>query len=139
MRESVSSSSSSRSGSSSITSTLGCPRSRVLRLILPSPLCLGGLLFRRAQRALHRETEVRPGTARQQLERCAVGIRQLPRDVESEPRAPRPGGEKRLEDLPAQLGGDARTVVAQLAYYGITHVARPTEYLDASLVLLAML
>ena len=55
------------------------------------------------------------------------------------PVPPGPRGEERLEDLRPQLGGYARAVVGELAYYGIAHVACARDDADAAVLLLAML
>src|SRR5207248_2134152 len=51
----------------------------------------------------------------------------------------RAGGKKRLEDLGAQLRRNPRSVVVELAYYGIPHVAGAGDYMDAAIFLMAML
>src|SRR5205085_240807 len=64
---------------------------------------------------------------------------ELPGDVQPEARASRPGGEEGLENLAAQLGGNARPVIAHLTDDGIAHVAGTTGDADAALLFLAVL
>src|SRR5450759_2954596 len=135
MRESVSSSSSSKSGSSSTTSTFGCPRSRALRIMC----CLPLLPCRRIGRALERDAKVRARTFRQQFERRAVGVSELSCDIQAEAGAARPRREEWLENLRPKLSRYARSVVRQLAYYGITHVSGTYHDADAGIFFLAML
>src|SRR6266545_4263084 len=96
-------------------------------------------LFCRAERALHRDAEVRPRSLRQELQRGAVRIGQFARNVEPQAGAARSRGKKRLEDLPAQLRGNSLPVVVELQYYGIAHVPGARQDANAVFLLLAML
>src|SRR4030095_14142010 len=137
MRDNVSSKSSSRSGSSSTTSTFGWPRILlVMKLPFKLPSCQCTL---RRQRALERHPEMRAGSLGQKLERGAVGVGELARDVKAEPGPAGPGGEERLEDLRPKLRGDARAVVHHFADDGVAHVARARAHAHAAFLLFAML
>src|SRR6478752_3284140 len=67
------------------------------------------------QCALEREPEHGAGRLRQQLERTTVGVGELPRDIQAEPRAAGTGGEERLENLRTVFHRHAGTVVGELA------------------------
>src|SRR6185436_1152760 len=116
IRDSVSSSNSSRSGSSSTRRTLGWPRD-FLDMFLP-------LVYDGMECAFHRQAKVCPGSPGQEFQRGAVRVGELAGNVQAEAGASRTRREKRLEDLGPQLRGNARAVVRQLADYRITHVAR---------------
>src|SRR5437764_6937680 len=114
MRDSVNSRSSRRSGSSSTSSTFGCPRSRVLRVMLHSPL-----FFLRLYGTFHGDSEIGSRSFREKLERGGVGVRQFAGNVQAQAGAAGAGSEKWLEDLAAQFGGDAGAVIVQLADDGV--------------------
>src|SRR5271166_1481501 len=82
---------------------------------------------------------MRAGPLGQELQRRAVGVGQLTRNVEPQPRSARPRREKWLEDLPPQLGRNPRTIIVEFAYYGIPHVTGAQHDADAAVLLLAVL
>src|SRR6185503_12115032 len=84
------------------------------------------------QGALEGDAEDRARRSRQKLQRGAVGVAELARDVKTESRPARSRGEERLEDLGAELGRHARTIVAQLADHGVAHVAGARGDVNAS-------
>src|SRR4029078_2942938 len=127
MRDSVSSSSSRRSGSSSMSSTLGCPR--YLR-------SMGVLLFTyRFESALHRHSEMGPRAPRQKLQCGAVRVAAVARDVESHPRAAGTRWEEGLEYLAAKVRRNAGAVVGKLADDRVAHVAGSRGDPDAAFLL----